>query len=43
MFQVWHGTPEINAQVFPASTWERGHFFVFSTFQILDYKIPEIY
>ena len=32
MFQVWQGIPGINLQVFPVSTWEQGHFFVFLHF-----------
>ena len=32
MSQVCQGIPGINPQVFPASIWERGHFFVFSNF-----------
>ena len=39
MFQVKQGIPGINPQVFSASTWERCYFFVFSTFQTLDYRI----
>ena len=31
----------INSQVFSASTPEQGHFFVFSTFQNLDYRISK--
>ena len=41
MLQIWQGIPGINPQVFPASTWERGHFFVFCTFQTLDYRISK--
>ena len=35
------GIPGINPQVFPSSTWERGHFFVFFDFliYILDNRI----
>ena len=41
MFQIWQGIPGINPKHFPVSTWERDHFFVFSTFQTLDYKISK--
>ena len=41
MFQVWQGIPGINSQVFPATTWERGHFLCFSNFQNLDYRISK--
>ena len=34
MFQVLQGMPEINPQVFLASTWEQGHFSFFPLFQI---------
>ena len=36
MFEVWQGIPGINPEGVPASTWERGQVFVFSTFQTLD-------
>ena len=42
MFQDWQGIPGINPQVFPASTWERGQFFVFLTFQSLA-ESPKIF
>ena len=32
MFQVRKGIPGINPQVFPASTWEQGQFFMFFRF-----------
>ena len=41
MFQVWQGMPGINRQVFPASTWKRGHFSCVSTFETLDYRISK--
>ena len=41
IFQVLQGIRGINPQVFPALTWERGHFFLFSTFQTLDYSITK--
>ena len=39
MFQVWKRIAGVNPQVFPASTWEQGHCFLFFNFQILDYRI----
>ena len=41
MFQVRQETAQINSQVFPASTWEGGHFSCFFTIQTLDYRISK--
>ena len=38
---VKSGSENQDPQVFPASTWEQGHIFVFSTFWILDFRISD--
>ena len=35
------GSTTINAHGFAGSTWDRGHFLCFSTFQTLDYRISK--
>ena len=41
MFQAGQGITGINSQVFPASTWKRGHLLCPSTFQTLNYSISK--
>ena len=41
MFQVWQGMPGINPQVFSASTWERGYFFMFLHFSNFGLQISK--